>query len=110
MNASLPTPFQTISTTSGGSAFGRTAVGTGAPLRISGCGRSYPIRRATVGAMLSRPVPGGISPGLTPWPNHTMGTLFCSAVSGAWGHAASELPAVPPVMSAPLVAAMTSGE
>ena len=27
-----------------------------------------------------------------------MGTLFCSAVSGAWGHAASELPAVPPVI------------
>ena len=48
--------------------------------------------------------------GLTPCPNHTMGTLFCSAVSGARGHAAFELPAVPPVMSPPLVAAMTSGD
>ncbi len=46
-NDSLPTPFQTISTTSGGSALGRTAVSIGTPLRISGCGRSYPIRRAT---------------------------------------------------------------
>ncbi len=107
-----PTPFHAMSTTSGVPPSAATP-SIASPVLTSGCGRRSPVIRSRVGAMASRPTPGGSDPARTPEPRNTTGTRVSPlpAPGSGPGHDTRTPRCTSAATSAaPVVAAITSGD